>query len=116
MKHNAVPSFNIFIFLKPGGNNFSIWSGYNKNYDGSSIYPAFLSPFRSSILEVFPEEEGARYSSLLSTVDKDQSEKNTDMSIFNVLFISRKLLSLIMTLSNAVIYFMIRTHHLGGHE
>lgn len=63
---------------------------------------------------MFPEEEGARYSSLLSTVDKDQSEKNTDISIFDVLFTSRKLLSLIMTLSNAVIYFMIRSTPPGG--
>lgn len=43
----------------------------------------------------------------LGTVDRDQSEKCTDKSVFNALFTSRKLLSLIMTLSNTVIYFMI---------
>lgn len=112
VKHNEAPS--LFLFLKSCWNNYSIWSRYEKNYDWSSISPAFLSPFQSSILEVFPQAEGARYSSLLTTVDKDQSEKNTDISIFNALFTSRELPSLIMTLSNAVIYFMIWSRLPGG--
>lgn len=78
-----------------------------RNMIGLPFFLLFLSLFESSSLETLPQDGGADNGSRLGTMDRNQSEKSTDKSIFKALFTSRRLLSLIITLSNAVIYFMI---------
>lgn len=81
------------------------------NHNRISNLQFFLSPFENSRPEILSQES---IGSSLGTVDKDQREKSTAKSVFKALFTSRKLLSLIMTLSNTVIYFMIWSALPGG--
>lgn len=64
-------------------------------------------PFWKFLTRSTFSRQDCRYGSPLGTVGRNQSEKSTVKSIFKALFTSRTLLSLIMTLSNTVIYFMI---------